>query len=157
MPLALFSVRVADRDKKEMANAFLKYQNRAHPDCQQMPEIEDFGAKLLKHFVGSDSWTFFELLHGKEKAFSMKKLQEWSTEKSYLSLKEAVLPIRVVNDCAERSLGVVTDYHINMITRSEEHKFHLYQAVTKLKSRTKKIGKKKGLSKKLTKQMNYSF
>ena len=51
VPLALFSARVADRDKKEMANAILKYQNQSRPECQQMPETEDFGAKLLKHFV----------------------------------------------------------------------------------------------------------
>ena len=29
VPLALFSARVADRDKKEMVNAILKYQNHA--------------------------------------------------------------------------------------------------------------------------------
>ena len=51
VPLTLHSARVADRDKKEMANAILKYQNQARPDCQQMPATEDFGAKLLKQFV----------------------------------------------------------------------------------------------------------
>ena len=66
VPLALFSARVTDRNKKEMANAILKYQNQACRDCQQMPETEDFGVKLLKHFVGTDSWTFFELLLGEE-------------------------------------------------------------------------------------------
>ena len=63
--LALFSARVADRDKKEMAHAILKYQNQARPNCQQISETKDFGAKLLKHFVRADSWIFFELLHGK--------------------------------------------------------------------------------------------
>ena len=51
VPPALFSARVANCDKKEMANAILKYQNQTRPECQQMPETEDFGAKLLKHFV----------------------------------------------------------------------------------------------------------
>ena len=54
MPLALFSAKVADCDKKEMANAILKYQKQARPDCQPMRETKDFGAKLLKNFVGSD-------------------------------------------------------------------------------------------------------
>ena len=58
VPLALFSARVADRDSKEMANEILKYRNQARPDCQQMLETEDFGAQLLKHFVGPDSWAF---------------------------------------------------------------------------------------------------
>ena len=67
------------------------------------------------------------------------------------------MPIGIVNDCAERSLGLVTDCHIDGITRSEEQKFHLYHAVTELRSRMKKIGEKKGLSKKLMKQTNYSY
>ena len=37
------------------------------------------------------------------------------------------MPIRVVNDCAERSLWQVTDCHIDRTTRSEEQTFHLYQ------------------------------
>ena len=82
VPPALFSVRVADRDKKEMANAILKYENQAHPDCQQMPKTKDCGAKLLKHFVGLDSGIFFELLHGKEPVFLTKRVQKWSTEES---------------------------------------------------------------------------
>ena len=78
--LALFSARVANRDKHEMANAILKYQNQTRPDCRQMRETEDFGAKILKHFVGTDSWAFFELLHGKEPAFLTKRVQKWSTK-----------------------------------------------------------------------------
>ena len=67
------------------------------------------------------------------------------------------MPIRVVNDCVERSLGPLTAYHIDRITKSEEQKFHLYQAITELRSRMKKVDEKKGLSKKLIKQMNYSL
>ena len=71
VPLALFSARVADRDKKEMANAILKYQNQTSPDFQQMPATKNAWAK---HFVGPDSWTFFELQRGKKPAFSTKRV-----------------------------------------------------------------------------------
>ena len=126
---------IADCNKKEIENAILKYQNPARTDCQEMPETEDFGAKLLKHFVGPDSWTFSELQHGKKLSFLTKRVQKWSTEESYLLLEEAVVPIRVVDDCAERSLGLVTDYHIDWISRSEEQKFHLHQVATELRSK----------------------
>ena len=97
---------------------------------------------------------FFELLHGKELAFLTKRVQKWSTEESYLSLKEVVVPIRMFNDCAaERYLGLVTDCHIDRITRSDEQKFHFYLTVTEQRSRMKKIGEKKGLSKKFLKQV----
>ena len=58
----------------------VKHKNQAHPDCQQMPETEDFGAKLLKHFVGLDLGICFELLHGKDAAFLTKREQKWSPE-----------------------------------------------------------------------------
>ena len=105
VPLALFSARVADRDKKEKANASLKFQNQTRPDCQPMPETKDFEAKRLKHFIGPDSWTVYELLHGKEPIFLTKRVQKWSTEESYVSLKEVLLcPLeRLVT--AQRDIG----------------------------------------------------
>ena len=59
-PRTLFSATLPDYDEKEMANAILKCQYRTRPDCQQTPEIKDFGAKRLKHFVGHDSRIVFE-------------------------------------------------------------------------------------------------
>ena len=97
MRLAMFSARAADRDKKEMANAILKYQNQARSDWQQLPVTEDFKAKLLKHFIGPDSWTFLNCCMGRNRHFLTKRVQKWSTEESYLPLKEIVVPIRVVN------------------------------------------------------------
>ena len=64
------------------------------------------------------------------------------------------MPIKVVNDCAERSLWLVTNYRIDRITGSEEQKFHLYQVVTDLRLNMQKIGEKKGFLKKLIKHMN---
>ena len=80
VPPTLFSARITARDKNEMAKVIPKYQNQARPDCQQMPETEDFGAKLLKHLVGPDSGICFELLHGKKPAFLTKRVQKWYTE-----------------------------------------------------------------------------
>ena len=39
-----------------------------------MPKTENFGAKRLKHFVGPESLTVFELLSRKEQAFLMKRV-----------------------------------------------------------------------------------
>ena len=126
-----------------------------------MPETKDFRANCLKHFVGPGPWTFFELLRGKEPEFltlnEFRNGSEWSTEESYLLPKEVVVPNRMVNDCAERSLALVTDCHIDRITRSKKQKFQFYQVVTKLGSMLKKLDEKKGLSKKFIKQMNYLF
>ena len=50
----------------------------------------------------------------------MKKVHKWSTEELYSFLNEVVVPIRVVNDCTEGSLGLLADYHIDRITRLKE-------------------------------------
>ena len=65
--------RVADCDKKEMANAILNIRTKPVLIANKCLK-QDFGAKRLKHFVGPNSWTFFELLHGKEPAFLKKRV-----------------------------------------------------------------------------------
>ena len=55
-----------------------------------MPETEIFGTKRLKHFVGLDSWTFFELLHGKEQAFLMKRVQSGQLKNHANGVKKKV-------------------------------------------------------------------
>ena len=112
---------------------------------------------MSKFFVVFPQWSstglmnlWIELLLGKEPAFLTNKV--WTKVVNWRSILVAegiVVPITIVNDCAERSLGLVTDCDFDWITRSKEQKFHLYQAVTELRSRIKKIGEKKGLSKKL--------
>ena len=89
----------------------------------------------------------------------MKRVQKWSTEESYLLLKKAVVPIRVVMDRAKRSLRLKTDDHIDKRTRSENQKFCLYREVIELRSRMKKICEKKGLSNTVAylKQLNDLF
>ena len=133
-----------------MANAILKYQNQTCPDFQKMPETKDLGAKRLKHFVGPDWWTFLELLHGKKLvALLTKRVQKRSTEESYWLLKEVVGSIKVVDDCAERSLWLVTDYHIERITRSHEQNLSTYRPEIKDKENRweektfKEVNKKK--------------
>ena len=54
--LALFSAsRVADCEKKDLANAIPKHQIQTRPDRQRMPKTVHFGTKRFKHFVGHDS------------------------------------------------------------------------------------------------------
>ena len=62
---------------------------------------------------------------------------------------EVVLAMKVVNDSAERVLGMVTDFHIHRIARSDEQKSYLFQVVKELRSRQKGTGEKTNVSKKL--------
>ena len=82
--------KIGDPETIKNGGKLLMLNSKTSPDCQQMPETENFGAKRLKHFVGQDSWTLFELLLGKEPAFLTMRVQRLSTEETYLSLKKVV-------------------------------------------------------------------
>ena len=59
--LAIFSDHVSLPDKRKMLQALLKYQP-AVSNVQQVPYSKDLAKKQLKDFIGSDSWTMFNLL-----------------------------------------------------------------------------------------------
>ena len=61
---------------------------------------------------------------------------------------EVVSPMKVVNDYAERVLGMVTDFHIDRVTRSDEQKCYLFQVVKELRLRQKATAEKTNVSKK---------
>ena len=58
---------------------------------------------------------FFRIAEYEGTSIFNEKSSEWSTVELYLLLKEVVIPIKVVNDCAERSLVLVTNCHIDSI------------------------------------------
>ena len=157
VPPASLSARIADRNEKKMANAVLKYQNQVRSDCQQMPKTEDFGKKLLNHFVGPDLEICFELLHGKEPAFLTKRVQKWSTEESYLLLKEVVVLIRVVKwlrrkiSCAGNWLSY---RYYNQIRRT---KIPSLPSSYRAKIKDTENRWEEETFKKIRKQMNYSL
>jgi len=57
--------------------------------------------------------------------FLRKAVKKWWTDESYIKLM-VVAPFKVVNDCAESALEMVTEYHINNITRSKDQKSFLF-------------------------------
>ena len=157
VPFSMFSHRVSDTEKSAMAKVLLKCNRENKPNSQQMPITDTFGKKKLRHFIGPDSWTFFDLFCGSQPEFLAKPVKQWRSDESYITLMEVVSPTKVVNDCAERVLGMVTDFHIDRITRSEEQKSYLFQVVKELRSRQKGTGEKTNVSKKMMKKMNYKL
>ena len=160
VPFALLSHRVTTKDKAEMAKEILKFRDCPQvSECQQlMPEAESFGNKKLKDFVGDDSWTFLNLMCGGEPQFLSLKVAQWDTDPSYQSLLETARSIKVVNDSAERALGMVTEYHIDRITRSEEQRGYLHQVIRELRLRQKTASDGRlDLSKKVMKMLDYKL
>ena len=64
--------------------------------------------KALKDFVGRDSWTLFQFLD-LDSGFLEHPATKWKTLESYQKGKLVVSNLPVVNDAAERALGLAAD------------------------------------------------
>ena len=105
-----------------MAKEIIKYKTNATIQyTQDMPISNNFCSKKLKNFIGPDSWTFFRLFDV-EPTFLYKPVIQWSIDDTFKKLSPIVRATKVVNDSAERALGMITNFHLDRITRSEEQK-----------------------------------
>ncbi|KAG0722932.1 hypothetical protein GWK47_043585 [Chionoecetes opilio] len=84
--------------------------------------------KALKDFIGHDSWSMFELL-GIDSSFVKLPVAQWTTSDNYRHGKKVVANLPVVNDAAERALGLATDLNTNKAPKSEEQLQALYRVV----------------------------
>ena len=125
--LALFSDRTLS-DKQTMRRAMLRYHGTAQNRIQEMPASHHLGSKALKDFVGHDSWSMFELL-GIDSSFVKLPVAQWPTSDSYRHGKEVVAKLPVINNAAERALGLATDLNTNKAPKSEAQLQALYRVV----------------------------
>ena len=65
---------------------------------------------------------FFFRLFDVEPTFLYKPVIQWSIDDTFKKLSPIVRATKVVNDSAERALGMITNFHLDRITRSEEQK-----------------------------------
>ena len=156
IPLSLFSSRVEDQQKSELAKEILDYKGEAPSKTQDMPICQKFSSMKLKQFVGSDSWTLFNLI-GVDPDFLHVPVSEWPTNENYKKVFDFVKNCSV-NDSAERALGLLTEFHMDKITRSEEQRQFLLQVVKEMRSRQKKLLKHQNdewCTKAIIKEINY--
>ena len=72
---------------------------------------------------------------------------QWAQNSNYNTIKTMLQHIKVVNDSAERALGLVTTYNDQTITKSKEQKQYLYQVVHNLRQQQNKLKEKKNIRK----------
>ena len=128
VPLAFMSDKVPVSEKEKMRRSLLQFKEIAINKFQEMPKSADFSKKTLKDFIGNDSWTFFSLL-GIDTEFLQAPVSQWEHYDSYLHCKEVTNNLPVVNDAAERALGLVTEMNTQMAPKSEEQRQALYKVV----------------------------
>ena len=130
--LALFSKNVDTPTKERMRRAILKYMDKPQHNEQLKPECTSFSKKQLKDFVGSDSHCIFDLLDLK-KDFLKISASKWTSSINYMDAVNSVKQLSVVNDAAERALGMATSLHGPAMPKDETQKQSLFKVVTAIR------------------------
>ena len=131
--LSLFS-DASVQQKQSMARALKRYDEEFSfkSAVQQMPLITPY--TQLKDLIGPESWLLFKLINN-QPVFFLKPASLWEKDKDYSRIKSRLLHLKVVSDSSERALGLVTDYHLSVVTKSQTQKQFLYQVVKHLREK----------------------
>ena len=86
---------------------------------QQRPECSSFQQKQLKDFVGPDTYVFFDLLNLKQEILSI-PASKWNSSSIYHDNKKIIKLLPVVNDAAERALGMASSMHGPTMPKNEK-------------------------------------
>ena len=115
-------------------------------NCQQssflspqiIPHSEKFSSKFLYDFIGNDSWKMFQLL-GIDHTFLNIPVTKWKDSSTYLNGKEILSNLPVVNDAAERALGIATEKNTKTAPKSDCQRQALYKVVKGIRERLGKL------------------
>ena len=75
--------------------------------------------------------------------FLEKSSNKWQNDDNYQYFYDQLKFIKVVNDAAERALGLVTEFHNNKVTCNKEQQEFLYRNVKFMREEQKKLARKR--------------
>src|SRR6218665_48803 len=96
--------------RRDMVKA-LDVVGSENPLKQTNLDMSDVGERSIASFVTSSSLRFFELLHLPSEILKCDP-QEWDSRRDYQAAAKYVRQMKVVNDCAERGVTLMQNYHI---------------------------------------------
>ena len=118
--LALFSDKVDNSTKEAMRLALRKSVKKPLHTEQQRPECSSFLKKQLNHFIGPDTHILFDLLSIDKELLSI-PASKWSSSSIYHHNVKKIKHLPVINDAAERVLGMATQMHKTTMPKNEEY------------------------------------
>lgn len=131
--LALFSNKVPLETKVKIQlkllsvtsnKTFKLVGNNKKYKCKSSEIMEE---KSLEDFIGNHSYALFDLLEI-SRAFLRTPVETWNQNQEYIEAKALVNTLSVVNDPAERAIGLAKEFN-SSITTNENQKQYLYHQV----------------------------
>ena len=132
--LSLFSDKVDNSTKEAMRSALLKSDKKPLHTEQQRPECSSFLKKQLKDFIGPDTYVLFDLLRIDKELLSI-PVSKWSSSSLYHQNMKKIKHLPVVNDAAERALGMATQMYKPTMPKNEKYlqaSFKVVHAIRKI-------------------------
>ncbi|KAJ4939573.1 hypothetical protein JOQ06_029018 [Pogonophryne albipinna] len=136
LPLALFSSKEPNEDKRALASAILEHKPADLP--MHIPE-QRFGTGFgkpkfptllpttsLADLANNDCWFGMHQLHIDPECMFL-DVKEWATNAALKKSEVNVCAMNVVNDCAERGVKLTSDFVA--VARKEQHLQNVLQAV----------------------------
>lgn len=128
VPLSLFSSKVSDHEKAQIARQIIKYKPQYCADQSMgqpiFPTVH--GSTQLKDLIGPKSWLMFSLFS--DVSWLNMLVKCWDTDSNFREMLHFATHLKVVNDLAERNVKLMSTYSDSM-TKDEDQKQYLLQSV----------------------------
>ena len=129
IPFSLFSSKLDEDSKSRLAARILSFEDKkpsSYPlEKPVFPTITP--TTQLVDLVAPDSFMFFHIL-GVNYEWLMVSPSKWEDYDSYKEARDYVRTVKVVNDCAERGVKMISDYAM-ILTMDEDMRVELLQGV----------------------------
>lgn len=103
--LALFDVDVNNETKRKMASKFSKTSKASN-----LKRVQKYKKNSkLEEFITKNSWKFFDILGMGSPEWIRLNPDKWNEHSQYRLMQERCMNLAVVNDAAERALGLAGD------------------------------------------------
>lgn len=128
--ISFFCEKISLEEKMNMVKNLEKPSNITNIPRLDKNMSENIQEKSISDFVTKNTNYFFTLLNININEITEKHPSEWNSSEEYLDAKEKVLAIKVINDCAERGVQLITQFN-QLISTDEDQKQYLIQVVEK--------------------------
>lgn len=129
--LSFFDDRHSDRTRREMLTNLQK-------DCKtsqnllrnRSSTVQELCKSEIPDFISKNTMKFFNIIANDENEYDFLKKNPltWETTPSYIKMKKTIKNLMVVNDPAERAIGLVKTVN-NTVTKSTDQQNYLIQVI----------------------------
>ena len=128
VPICLFSSKVCDQEKAQIAKQIVKYRAKYCADqCLGQPIFPTVRETTqLKDLIGPKSWLMFSFFD--DASWLKLPVKCWNTDANFKEMLHFATHLKVVNDLAERGVQFMANYS-DIITKDVDQKQYLLQSV----------------------------